>query len=143
MCNSALRRLEYGDTTEERAQTEELEFDVPMGGVVVVTNVDHDSAHTVNIAAGMPVSCSCKADTYHDGACKHRIACAMHESVIEAAMVGDQERPIPDGGEVVLDAETPDETSETGCPHDHPDCEVGTGKERPVMCWDCFEVSRQ
>lgn len=142
MCQLALRCLEYGDKTEERAQSGELEFDVPAPGLVVVTNVDHDSAHTINVADGVPVSCSCPADTYQSGACKHRVAVAMADPVLEAAVDRTNEtRAMADGGTAVLAPETrgasPENTHVEGC-DDH-ECEgIDGDADRPILSFECW-----
>ncbi|WP_306061867.1 SWIM zinc finger family protein [Natronococcus wangiae] len=40
----------------------------------------------VTIEDGLSDSCVCPADKHYRGACKHRIAVAVHTSVLEAAL---------------------------------------------------------
>lgn len=165
MNHHTLSGFEYSDKAAKRAQSEEMEFDVPTAGVVVVTNVSHDSAHSVNVEDGVPVGCSCKADQYQPGACKHRVACAINEPVLEAASrSGNGKRALADGGhepervtvEVgtrgaravatadgveILPPETRDESEEThhapGC--DNPRCEgIDADADRPLLSMDCW-----
>ena len=64
-------------------------YSVPSPGLAVVRNVRHDDpeAHTyaVNVASGEAVQCSCPADEYHPGACKHRQAVEATPAVLLAA----------------------------------------------------------
>jgi len=64
-------------------------YSVPSPGLAVVRNVRHDDpeAHTyaVNVASGEAVQCSCPADEYHPGACKHRQAVEANPAVLLAA----------------------------------------------------------
>lgn len=146
MKTNALSELEYSEKTEERAQTEGMEFDVPMPGVVVVTNVSHDSAHSVNVTDGAPESCSCKADQFGSGACKHRVACAIRSPVLAAASRGSgvEKAVATDGGQLLLQPEAEEENADAvaGCPHGNGEfCEgADADVERPELCWSCWEV---
>jgi hypothetical protein len=76
---------------------EHFEYSVPAGGIAVVANVRHDdpAEHTyaVNVAeSGETVACSCPADEYHPGECKHRQAVENTECVVLAASATDTER---------------------------------------------------
>ncbi|WP_232833779.1 SWIM zinc finger family protein [Saliphagus sp. LR7] len=62
-----------------------------------------DHTYRVNIENGVPVACECPSDTYQDGACKHRVAVAIREPVLEAATADDsQDRVATDGGGLVV-----------------------------------------
>lgn len=144
MTENVLSELEYSEKAAKRAEWESFEFSVPATGVVVVANASYgnekdDHTHSVNVERGVPVGCSCKSDEYQDGACKHRVAVAINTPVLEAATAP---KLLADGG-VVSAAEPPESDASEGCPNGNGDvCEVGTGKERPEMCWPCFEESR-
>lgn len=45
-----------------------------------------------------------------------------------------------DGGQLVESETETGAEIETGCPNDHPDCEGIDGRERPVLCWECWET---
>lgn len=146
MKTNALSELDYSDKARKRAQTEEMEFDVPMPGIVVVTNVSHDSAHSVNVSEGVPNSCSCKADEYQPGACKHRVAVAIRNPVLVAADRGSgaEKAVATDGGQLLVEqieveAENADAGAGSHCPHDHPTCEGADAPGYPELCFPCWE----
>lgn len=123
MCTNALSELQPDATTTKRAQYEAFEFDLEAPGLVRVTNGSYgdgadDHSYTVTIEAGVPTSCTCPADEHRSGACKHRVAVAIREPVMDAA--SSEPVPIPDGG-AVLSPETqgtdPEDTDAAGCPH--------------------------
>ena len=95
--------LEFTDKTGKRAVYEEFSFHDLGGGSVTVRNESHEAPseheHTVHVVGGIPSDCTCKADQYHDGACKHRVALALRPALVEAAE-GDQADPAlaTDGG---------------------------------------------
>ena len=95
--------LEFSDKTGKRAVYEEFSFHDLGGGDVTVRNESHaepaEHEHTVHVVGGIPSDCTCKADTYHDGACKHRVALALRPALVEAAEAGDTEPALAtDGG---------------------------------------------
>ena len=95
--------LEFTDKTGKRAVYEEFSFHDLGGGSVTVRNESHEAPseheHTVHVVGGIPSDCTCKADQYHDGACKHRVALALRPALVEAAEA-DQVKPVlaTDGG---------------------------------------------
>ncbi|WP_114578519.1 SWIM zinc finger family protein [Saliphagus sp. LR7] len=57
----------------------------------------------MNVENGVPVACECPADTYRDGACKHRVAVAIREPVLAAATAdGSRDRVATDEGEMTV-----------------------------------------
>ena len=65
-----------------------FEFSVPSSGIAVVANTRHDppTTYAINVAeSGETTACSCKADEYYPGECKHRRAVSANEAVILAA----------------------------------------------------------
>ena len=73
-----------------------FEFSVPSSGIAVVANVRHDDpadhTYAVNVAeTGETAACSCPADEYQPGPCKHRQAVENTEAVVLAATT-DRER---------------------------------------------------
>ena len=84
------------ERTEQRAQWESFAFTVPAANVVKVENQSYgeesgDHRYLVNVAAGEAVSCSCPADEYHPGACKHRVAVENETAVMQAASTSNDE----------------------------------------------------
>ena len=113
MCRNTLAELNPDAQTVKRAQYEAFEFDLEAPGLVRVRNGsygDEADEHTyrVTVENGVPVSCTCKADEYGSGACKHRVAIAIREPVLAAASASgpDGKCALADGGAVV-DSETP------------------------------------
>lgn len=67
--------------TVQRAEAESYTFAPAAAGRVNVRNDSHDDPgghiYTVMLLDGLPARCTCPADRYHDGACKHRVALAL------------------------------------------------------------------
>ena len=85
----------------------------------------------MTVENGVPTSCECPADTYRSGACKHRVAVAIREPVLEAA--GAQSREVATDGGVVVDERTVDR-DDVKRPADC-DC-LPTFDDLP--CWACY-----
>jgi hypothetical protein len=84
------------ERTERRAQWESLAFTVPAAGVVKVENQSYgdesaEHQYLVNVAADEAVSCSCPADEYRPGVCKHRVAVENETAVMQAASASNDE----------------------------------------------------
>jgi hypothetical protein len=72
-----------------------FEFSVPASGIVAVANTRHDETTTyaVNVSQnGETTACSCPADEYRPGPCKHRQAVEATECVLMAASATHTER---------------------------------------------------
>ncbi|WP_336346118.1 SWIM zinc finger family protein [Halalkalicoccus ordinarius] len=148
MCTNALSELQPDATTTKRAQYEAFEFDLEAPGLIQIRNGSYsdeadEHTHRVTVENGVPTSCTCKADEYGSGACKHRVAIAIPEPVLAAASASrpDGKRALADGGAVV-DSKPQGESAETthapGC--DSPECEGYTADGRPLLSWECWEV---
>ncbi|MFC7010001.1 SWIM zinc finger family protein [Halalkalicoccus salilacus] len=140
MCTNAIDTLEFDASTSKRAQYEAFDFELTAPGLVTVRNESHENAaehsYRVNVENSVPVACECPADMYHDGACKHRVAVAIREPVLEAATEyeTDQEPAvIPDGG-TTTERTVPCEQRAESRPADC-DC-LPTFEELP--CWPCY-----
>ncbi|WP_336345913.1 SWIM zinc finger family protein [Halalkalicoccus ordinarius] len=108
MYTNAIDVLEFDASTAQRAQYEAVDFELEAPGLVIVRNESHENAdehsYGVNVESGIPVAFECPSDTYHKGACKHRVAIVIRETVLEAATEyeGDQEPDVaPDGGTII------------------------------------------
>jgi hypothetical protein len=139
-----LDQLDVSTRALKRAQYEAFDFRLTDDGVTLRTgshaNPD-EHVYTVTVAEGVPAACTCPADAHHEPACKHRLAVAIRELVLEAATVhtagededrdededGDSSGPAPipvaDGAGVAdpsSDDETPDATwlDDCDCPDD-------------------------
>lgn len=91
----------------KRARWEGFEFRVPCEGTVRIENVSHgdesdEHVHVVTVEGGCATDCTCKANEYNQGPCKHRIAVESRPAVLLAASA-DSER---DETETDIDIET-------------------------------------
>jgi len=134
MSKSVIETLDADEQVQKRAQWEAFEFTVLGGGDVEVVNDSHENAddhtYTVHVEGGIPSDCTCPADTYQDGACKHRIAVAIREPVLEAA---NREQPVRADGGVTLEEFGADDRDD-----DRPeDCDCGPHFE-DLPCWPCY-----
>jgi hypothetical protein len=67
---------------------EHFEFSVPAPGLAVVENHKHEepTTYAVNVdESGETSACSCPADEYYPGRCKHRAAIESEPAVLLAA----------------------------------------------------------
>jgi len=127
--------LDADVATEKRAQWEAFEFTVLGDGDVEVVNASHESpddhTYTVHVEGGIPSDCTCPAWEYQPGACKHMVAVAIREPVLEAA---NEEQPVrADGGTATLEEFGGDDRDD-----DRPDeCDCSPNFEG-LSCWPCY-----
>lgn len=81
----------------KRARLEAFEFRVPAQGAVRVENASYgdesgEHVYVVKTAGGETTECTCPADEYQPGKCKHRLAVEHTPPVLEAATADDSER---------------------------------------------------
>ncbi len=131
-----LKQLSYTDRVAKRAQYEAYEFELVSDGVRV-RNCSHadPAAHeyVVTVENGVPVACECPADEHYEGACKHRVAVAIRQPIVDAAA----ERQVrADGGEVSLESETESDSGRPG------QCQCSDDPER-IPCWECVRTGRR
>lgn len=116
----------------KRAQWEAFEFELEAPRQIRVINGSHadPTGHTylVDVEDGVPVICGCPAFQYGDGPCKHMIAVAIRQPVIEA-IAGAQTPTIPDGGETI-----------EICRNGQEGCCGPDGDELP--CFECYRGDR-
>lgn len=82
-----LAALEVTSRILKRAQYEAFSFTLTAEGVRVRNNSHADPSeheYLVTVADGVPTSCTCPADAYSEGACKHRAAVAIRAPVTDA-----------------------------------------------------------
>jgi hypothetical protein len=134
-------------TTAKRAQWEAFDFELLEVGAVRVTNNSHadPDEHTyeidVDVETGRAVRCSCPADEYHDGPCKHRVAVENTPAVLAAAsgLVDATDDPAPDvatDGGTVLEPDASDDDGDDERPDDcecHPDWDADA-----TPCFACW-----
>ena len=122
----------------KRARWEHLRLAACAGARHVnVTNYSYDvqaarsGEHTYTVSIGrdgLPTGCTCPADEYHPGPCKHAVACADDREVLNEAMHGDSDSVrqyteadadanqavATDGGAAVDDSETCEQCGREG-----------------------------
>ena len=81
---------------KKRAQWEAMEFRLGAPGVVRVENVSYgeesgEHVYVVTVEGGAAIECTCPADEYQPGRCKHRHAVEANEVVLAAASAGVEE----------------------------------------------------
>lgn len=147
MKSNAVAELEADATTAKRAQWEAFEFDLEAPGLVRVRNGSYgadaeEHTYRVNVEDGVPTACECPADTYGDGACKHRLAVAIRAPVLAAASEWDREQDVDgdaeeravatDGGTILEDGDGDADREE-----ERPaDCACDPAVDLP--CWPCY-----
>jgi len=133
MSKSTLELLEFEEEIAKRASWEAFEFTLLGDGDVEVVNGSHDEPedHTyiVHVEGGIPSDCTCPAFEYQEGACKHMVAVAIREPVLEAATAEPAMKA--DGG--LVEAEETDESDEEECW-----CE-----DHDMPCFECFLEGRR
>lgn len=140
MSKSVLEVLDADEQVQKRAQWEAFEFALLDDGDVEVANGSHEDAddhtYTVHIEGGIPSDCTCPAWEYQPGACKHMVAVAIREPVLEAAS---REQPVRvDGGVTVEDFGADDSDD------DRPECDCDCGElSGDFPCWPCVRDGRR
>ncbi|WP_246986858.1 SWIM zinc finger family protein [Halorientalis marina] len=135
-----LEQLEFTTRVAKRAQYEAFEFALTPKGVSV-RNCSHanpaDHEYLVTISDGLPSACTCPADERFDGACKHRIAVAIREPLLDAARA---EQMAADGG-------TATSPSDDGMDMTDPDASDNTcdcsALSDDFPCWECVRTGRR
>ncbi len=134
MSKSVLEVLECDDRVQKRAEWEAFSFTLLGDGDVEVVNGSHENAdehtYTVHVEGGIPSDCSCPAWEYQSGACKHMVATAIREPVLEAAT---EDQPARADGGVTPDSFVTDDRDEDGCWCDDHD----------MPCFECFQTGRR
>jgi hypothetical protein len=116
MSKSVIETLDADEQVEKRSQWEAFEFTVLGDGDVEVVNDSHadtdDHTYTVHVEGGIPADCTCPAFEYQPGACKHMVAVAIREPVLQAAS---REQPVRADGGVTLEEFGAHDGDEDGC----------------------------
>ena len=119
--------------TAKRAEWEAFEFTLLGDRDVEVVNTSHeepsDHTYTVHLEGGIPSDCTCPAFEYREGSCKHQVAVAIREPVLEA--VSAEPRMKADGG-VTVEPEEPNHSNERP-----DDCDCSPLFEE-LPCWPCY-----
>jgi hypothetical protein len=131
-----LERLDVSSRVAKRAQYEAFEFSVVAEGVRV-RNCSHaepsEHEYLVRIDGGVPTQCACPADERFDGACKHRVAVAIRDPVLNAAVAASV---ATDGGTTEMQRRGKEgEEDDEDC-----DCADLRGE---FPCWTCVRTGRK
>jgi hypothetical protein len=125
--------LDADATIEKRASWEAFEFTLLENGEVEVVNTSHNEpdehTYSVSVESGIPAHCGCPAWEYQEGPCKHMVAVAIREPVLDAASEGPTLKP--DGGVTVEEVES-DHSNERP-----DDCDCSPLFEE-LPCWPCY-----
>lgn len=131
--SDVLEVLDADTTVEKRASWEAFEFTLLGDSDVEVVNTSHeepsDHSYTVHVESGIPTYCTCPAFEYQQGVCKHMVAVAIREPVLEAATT---ERTLKADGGVTVEAEEPDHSDQRP-----DDCDCSPLFEE-LPCWPCY-----
>ncbi|AQL42124.1 hypothetical protein BV210_05080 [Halorientalis sp. IM1011] len=135
-----LEQLEFTSRVAKRAQYEAFEFELTPAGVSV-RNCSHanpaDHEYLVTISEGLPTACTCPADARFDGACKHRLAIAIREPLLDAAQA---QQMAADGGTATSPSD--DETGVTGTDTTDDACDCSDLRD-DFPCWECVRTGRR
>ena len=128
--------LDADTTVEKRASWEAFEFTLLEGGRVEVVNGSHDEpeehTYTVHTEGGIPFSCTCPAWEYQEGACKHMVAVAIREPLLEAVSA---EPTVKADGGVTVEADGVEHSDERP-----DDCDCSPRFEE-LPCRPCYRDS--
>jgi hypothetical protein len=141
MAEHLLTSLDPSTRVRKRAEYEAFAFSL-IEGDVLVRNESHadpeNHEYRVTIENGIPKRCECPADTHTEEACKHRIALAIRDKILEAAT---EYRTLADGGPKA-EPETDsggDEHTEDSTPDSSAGCEHLDG----FPCWECVRTGKR
>jgi hypothetical protein len=131
--SEVLELLDADAKVEKRASWEAFEFTLLEGCKVEVVNGSHDEpeehTYTVHIEGSIPFSCTCPAWEYQDGACKHMVAVAIREPLIEAVSA---EPTVKTDGGATVEADGVEHSDERP-----DDCDCIPSME-DLPCWPCY-----
>ncbi|MFC7079534.1 SWIM zinc finger family protein [Halorussus caseinilyticus] len=96
-----LARLKTTNRVRKRFQYEAFEFELRDDDICVRNGSYADPEnheYTVRIEDDLPTACTCPADAKYSGACKHRVAVALRQPILDAVR---HHQLLADGGETV------------------------------------------
>lgn len=138
MSTNPLDELEVTTRTLKRAQYEAIEFSLGSDGIQIRNNSHanpEEHEYLVEVADGIPASCTCPADANYSGACKHRIAVAIRRPILDAAV---HQQLVADGG------------NKPTSPHGGIEDEDEADRECDCVdlrgdfpCWECYRSGRR
>ena len=140
-----LARLKTTSRVRKRAQYEALEFELWNGDVRVRNESYADPEnheYTVRIEDDLPTACTCPADGKYSGACKHRVAVALRQPILDAVR---HQQFLTDGGETVQTlshSHDNEGNSEEQAETDEPDCDCAD-LSSDFPCWECYRTGRR
>ena len=79
---------EYSDRVAKHAEYEAFEFSLGGPNLIKIRNCSYadpsDHTYIVQVEAGETVECTCPADEYRSGQCKHRVAVESNDALLSA-----------------------------------------------------------
>ncbi|QLG60338.1 SWIM zinc finger family protein [Halorarum salinum] len=159
-----LAQLDVSTRVLKRAQYEAFEFKLLDQGLLVRNGSHPDPEnheYQVTVTDGLPMHCECPADEKYDGACKHCVAVAIRNPVLEAAVHAQlaadgsgttdrslskeqylAEKESPERVDVTDElVDTDGESSEDTDEEEHP-CECDS-LTNDFPCWNCVLAGRR
>jgi hypothetical protein len=88
--DESVSTTEYSDRVAKRAEYEAFEFSLGGPGYIKVRNLSYGEAeasdHTYIVAVenGETTDCTCPADEFNAGRCKHRVAVEANDALLSA-----------------------------------------------------------
>lgn len=136
MTEHLLTTLSPSQRVLKRAQYEAFEFSLYEGDVLVRNGSHADPEnheYRVSVDDGLPVNCTCPANSKYAGPCKHRVAVAIRRPILDAV----QTMQIVSDGGIVPQVDGGSDTEESRCEYG---CE-----EYPKLfpCWECVWTGRR
>ncbi|WP_435362313.1 SWIM zinc finger family protein [Haloarchaeobius sp. DFWS5] len=136
MSTNPLTKLQYLTRVGKRAQYEAFEFEIVADGVRVRNGSyanPEEHEYLVTVDDDFPSSCTCPANQKYEGACKHRVAVAIRQPVLDAAK---NQQLVADGGTVAP------ETSESGSNDAEEACYCDVLRD-DFPCWTCYRDAKR
>jgi hypothetical protein len=140
-----LAHLEFTNRVRTRAQYEAFEFSLVPESLLVrnASCADPENhKYRVRVEKGVPVTCTCPADTRFEGACKHRVAFAIRRPLLEMvtrvrAVTGGGYSPSPTGPLQADSRVASHDQSAPNAPTRSSACETCESLGS-LPCWECF-----
>ena len=132
--------LETTNRSITRAKTESFAFRLHDGDILAQPQTCEGASnqeHRVVIDGGVPVDCTCPAEAQYAPACKHRVAVAVRDGVLEAAV---RMQVATDGGTASVDA-VDDQPEPVEDPERPEECDCEALRDG-VPCWPCYRDGR-
>lgn len=139
-----LNALDFTTRVAKRAQYEAFEFSIDQH-IVHIRNESHadpeNHEYRIEVADGIPVTCSCPYDARTEMACKHRVAVAIRRPILAAVRAQPSSSTATDGGTDPTAGQLP-EDDDVASPRQLVSEECSDCLET-FPCWECYRSSGQ